>query len=658
MSKQIYNNGSAALACASICYPHTTSAPPSVFGARKSVSDSQLRGWINMSGNVEVEYFDDTNLQEGGGARSVVWGIRTWERRLPGASATRGGRRALGHRYPVIFRGELARVREQFPHLSFPRPTPNLCSGVALDDNRNNLRSVTMTSPLMFTFTTFAESLRFRVIISDSAEKRVARCKVERGHPSRLVSSRAIVPAGYSTQHIQKNHTHVEREIKYVRLMPGCTNIFPDPRSNDPSFEPGSNFEPPISAVRNELHLDLVLNSNGATVFCVDLKSDLGSSFDPRWCNRALDVGRSFLIQRPSLTTTYNPLGCPPPPPEHLRVDSKSRQWLSFELAADLPWRSRLMRRRSAVREVLGSFPRKDGAAGEGQRTKEVWELRCTHSCFPPGSRTPCGKRRESGVVYWADENPCIEVEKAVNLPGLTVWMGPSARGLVEPFFFDGMSSCLYVSMAYVMVSLSVPTIRPSDHNLTSSWTNEEFPLLFLLHTCDVRTRTLKLPGRYVGLTQEIRTGDEPRLVEKLSYGPVSFYAFLPLRLIRSGSTGWAQHIDVNARCHTSEHSNSGIYLATTTKCCALRKYRLRKVSVFPMASGFGATAELSHVGIITDDTSCRWVTSGFSCSPCPCIPALLHTHLVSPSSALKTRPNLFLPLLFIGLTSSQLSFN
>ncbi|KAJ8876124.1 hypothetical protein PR048_024033 [Dryococelus australis] len=30
------------------------------------------------------------------------------------------------------------------------------------------------------------------------------------------------------------------------------------------------------------------LNSNGATVFCVDLRPDLGSSFKPRWCNRAL----------------------------------------------------------------------------------------------------------------------------------------------------------------------------------------------------------------------------------------------------------------------------------------------------------------------------------------------------------------------------------
>ncbi|KAJ8867945.1 hypothetical protein PR048_031754 [Dryococelus australis] len=32
------------------------------------------------------------------------------------------------------------------------------------------------------------------------------------------------------------------------------------------------------------------LSSNGAIVFCVDLRSDRGSSFEPRWCNRALKI--------------------------------------------------------------------------------------------------------------------------------------------------------------------------------------------------------------------------------------------------------------------------------------------------------------------------------------------------------------------------------
>ncbi|KAJ8866982.1 hypothetical protein PR048_032844 [Dryococelus australis] len=117
-----------------------------------------------------------------------------------------------------------------------------------------------------------------------------------------------------------------ERQCQTISsaVMPGCAIIFPDPRSNEPSSETGSSlilvpikqsnvvlsvgvflnyicrrlllisdgdFEPPISAVQNELHLDLQSNSKHKwcySVFCVDLRSDLGSSIEPRWCNRAL----------------------------------------------------------------------------------------------------------------------------------------------------------------------------------------------------------------------------------------------------------------------------------------------------------------------------------------------------------------------------------
>ncbi|KAJ8877615.1 hypothetical protein PR048_022070 [Dryococelus australis] len=46
-----------------------------------------------------------------------------------------------------------------------------------------------------------------------------------------------------------------------------------------------------------------------------------------------------------------------------------------------------------------------------------------------------------------------------------------------------------------------------------------------------------------------------------------------------------------------------------------------------------------SHVGIVWDNAAGRWVFSGISRfpPPCPCIPALLHIHITSPSSALKT---------------------
>ncbi|KAJ8881458.1 hypothetical protein PR048_017939 [Dryococelus australis] len=48
-------------------------------------------------------------------------------------------------------------------------------------------------------------------------------------------------------------------------------------------------------------------------------------------------------------------------------------------------------------------------------------------------------------------------------------------------------------------------------------------------------------------------------------------------------------------------------------------------------------TPAFSHVGIVPDDAAGRWVFWGISRFPCPFIPALFHTHLLSPSSALKT---------------------
>ncbi|KAJ8869240.1 hypothetical protein PR048_030812 [Dryococelus australis] len=50
-----------------------------------------------------------------------------------------------------------------------------------------------------------------------------------------------------------------------------------------------------------------------------------------------------------------------------------------------------------------------------------------------------------------------------------------------------------------------------------------------------------------------------------------------------------------------------------------------------------GVAPRFSHVGIVPDDGAGRRVFSGISHFPRPCIPAVLLTHLISPSSALKT---------------------
>ncbi|KAJ8866962.1 hypothetical protein PR048_032824 [Dryococelus australis] len=60
-----------------------------------------------------------------------------------------------------------------------------------------------------------------------------------------------------------------------------------------------------------------------------------------------------------------------------------------------------------------------------------------------------------------------------------------------------------------------------------------------------------------------------------------------------------------------------------------------------PRRTGFdfpiGIAPRFTHVGILPDDAAGRWVSSWISRFPSPFIPALLHTHLTSPSSALET---------------------
>jgi len=48
------------------------------------------------------------------------------------------------------------------------------------------------------------------------------------------------------------------------------------------------------------------------------------------------------------------------------------------------------------------------------------------------------GTVNHHNCVYWAPENLHVHVDKAVNLPGVNVWCGLSARGLIGPFFFEG----------------------------------------------------------------------------------------------------------------------------------------------------------------------------------------------------------------------------
>ncbi|KAJ8892559.1 hypothetical protein PR048_005140 [Dryococelus australis] len=72
--------------------------------------------------------------------------------------------------------------------------------------------------------------------------------------------------------------------------------------------------------------------------------------------------------------------------------------------------------------------------------------------------------------------------------------------------------------------------------------------------------------------------------------------------------------------------------LWTQENCCLLASQQSEQGS-----NPGVATPGILQVGIVPDDVVGRWVSSGISHFPHPFIPALLHAHLASPSSALNT---------------------
>jgi hypothetical protein len=58
------------------------------------------------------------------------------------------------------------------------------------------------------------------------------------------------------------------------------------------------------------------------------------------------------------------------------------------------------------------------------------------------------GTVNRHNCVCWSSENQNVHVDKAVNLPGLSVWCGVSSRGVVGSFFFEGtVTGAAYLNM-------------------------------------------------------------------------------------------------------------------------------------------------------------------------------------------------------------------
>ncbi|KAJ4432746.1 hypothetical protein ANN_21384 [Periplaneta americana] len=83
---------------------------------------------------------------------------------------------------------------------------------------------------------------------------------------------------------------------------------------------------------------------------------------------------------------------------------------------------------------VVQGMDEDDGEEGKrgnpGRFSRLVWSDEDTFKLNGTINRHNC--------VYWANENPHIFQEKAVNFPGLTVWYALSSRGIIGPYFFEG----------------------------------------------------------------------------------------------------------------------------------------------------------------------------------------------------------------------------
>jgi hypothetical protein len=83
--------------------------------------------------------------------------------------------------------------------------------------------------------------------------------------------------------------------------------------------------------------------------------------------------------------------------------------------------------------------------------SKTVWSDEATYKLN--------GTVNHNNFVYLAPENPIIHMDKAVNLPGPTVWCGLSYRGLTGLFLYEKtVTGPTYLNMLWTSI---LPAIHP-----------------------------------------------------------------------------------------------------------------------------------------------------------------------------------------------------
>ncbi|UYV65894.1 hypothetical protein LAZ67_3005830 [Cordylochernes scorpioides] len=75
--------------------------------------------------------------------------------------------------------------------------------------------------------------------------------------------------------------------------------------------------------------------------------------------------------------------------------------------------------------------------------------------------------------VYWASENPKLEIKKKANSPGLTVWGGICSEGIIGPYIFDEKVNAKIDLKNFYFIQDGAPA---HNSNIGRTFLNEKFP--------------------------------------------------------------------------------------------------------------------------------------------------------------------------------------
>ncbi|KAJ8877283.1 hypothetical protein PR048_021737 [Dryococelus australis] len=339
-------------------------------------------------------------------------------------------------------------------------------------------------------------------------------------------------------------------------LLSGCTNIFPDPRSNDPS---------------SELGFSLIL---------VPI-SDLGSSFEALWCNRALvaSLARSGRFAALGLSMT----GGKDNEPQHLFIVNR---------------RNVILSRSGACRVATGLSRRHAAAACLCESPSVLRLLACPRALIRSHDRDGQGKRCTSNCDWGRAVSPLASHQGGRS--GFNPRPDHSRFSQVRILLVGGFSR---------------------ESPVPISLTFRRFSILTLITLIGSQYPDIKiLPNIFThSLTH--------------SNCDCSFVKWIPRE--NSSTSGIVWH-DSRRKLNPVRIDGRRIYVDNSRRRCRggvvvrLLAFRLGELGSIPdgVAPGF------SHVRIVSDDATAQRVFSGISRS---LILALLHSRLASPSLASKT---------------------